>query len=224
MLPPVDDVLSGSRSRGLLLWPGSPRRGSQGSERRAAVMSGVLPVISLRRAAPRSTAARATSAGPRSSSQSLARRILRSAASRKPTVSRWLVTASAAMRAGATFAVSWERAVAAHSHHCADSCSKAAGADLDPGTGARPSAYARPSRVQATALVAVVLLASPTTRSIERIHATANLTNGDHICIGDSPRRLAGPTSPLPERCPPNRSARSKPRRRSSCAPTRPLG
>ena len=38
---------------------------------------------------------------------------------------------------------------------------------------------------QATALVAVVLLSSPTTRSIEGIHATANLTNGDHIRIGD---------------------------------------
>jgi hypothetical protein len=148
-------------------------------------MSGVLPVISLRRAAPRSAAARATSGRPRSSSQSMAGRMLRSAASRKPTVSRWLETASAAMRAGATFAVSWERAVAADSHHCAGSCSKAPGAGVDTGTGARPSATARPSRVQATALVAVVLLSSPTTRSIERIHATANLTNGDHIRIGD---------------------------------------
>jgi hypothetical protein len=45
------------------------------------------------------------------------------------------------------------------------------GAGIDTGTGARPSATARPSRVQATALVAVVLLSSPTTRSIGRIRS-----------------------------------------------------
>jgi hypothetical protein len=71
------------------------------------------------------------------------------------------------MPAGATFAVSWERAFAADSHHFAGTRSKAPDAGVDTGTGARPSATARPSPVQPTALVAVVLLSSPTTRSIE---------------------------------------------------------
>src|SRR5262245_33279690 len=123
----------------------------------------------------------------------MAGRMLRSASPRKPTVSRWLEMASAAMRDAATLRVSWLRADAADSHHSSGCCSKAPGAGVDMGTGARPSATAWPSRVQATALVAVVLLSSPTTRSIglfrlalaERLGRFVRLLlDGGHALLG----------------------------------------
>ena len=68
------------------------------------------------------------------------------------------------MRAGSIFAVSWRSAATAACHHSSGCCSKAPGPGVDRGTGARPSAIAWPWRVQATALVAVVLLSRPIRR------------------------------------------------------------
>src|SRR5690242_12603537 len=72
---------------------------------------------------------------------------------------------NAAMRCGGTFARRPRKASHAERHQSSASCSYQLAAGRLNGIALRPSPTATPSRVQATAFVAVVLLSKPMTRS-----------------------------------------------------------
>ncbi len=135
----------------------------------AGVGSGALPLSASSRSRPTLATTASMSSRPRSSSQRMLGRISRPSASRKPTVSRWFEMASASTSPRSTCRPRSRIASASACHQSSGLCSNQPGTGVAIGTGARPSPTSPPSRSQAMALVAVVLLSMPRTSAMEGV-------------------------------------------------------